>query len=54
MVGNFITDEIHLDLLGSIIPGKITPHEFRSLWEKFNWENKLDVKTNINDPKEFV
>jgi len=54
MVGNFITDEIQLDLLGTIVPGKITPHEFRALWEAFNWENKVDIKTNIKDPKEFV
>lgn len=43
-----------MDLLGLIKPFKITPHEFRDLWEKFNWENKIDIKTFIPDPKEFV
>lgn len=54
MVGNYITDEIQLDLLGSIVPGKVTPHEFRAFWEKFNWENMVEIKTSFTDPKQFV
>ena len=46
--------EIQLDLLGLIRPFKITSHEYRDLWEKYNWENKVDIKTQIKDPIEFV
>lgn len=51
---NYVISEIHLDLLGLIKPHKITSHEYRDLWEKYNWENKIDIKTSIQDPKEFV
>lgn len=53
-VFNFVVAEIQLDLLGLVRPFKITPHEYRDLWEKYNWENKIDIKTSIKDPKEFV
>lgn len=40
--------------MGLIKPAKISEHEFRTLWEKYNWENKIDIKTNIREPVEFV
>jgi len=40
--------------LGLVRPFKITSHEYRDLWEKYNWENKIDIKTQIRDPKDFV
>lgn len=41
-------------MLGLIKPHKISAHEYRDLWEKYNWENKIDIKTAYTNPKDFV
>ncbi|MFO0131229.1 MAG: hypothetical protein ACK52J_01225 [bacterium] len=42
-----ITNEIFIDLIDFIIPETISLNSFRELWQKYEWENKITVHTNI-------
>lgn len=52
--GYMITNEIQIDLIEFIFPGEIKTEEFRTLWSKYEWENKVIVNTHYEDPLEFV
>jgi len=45
--GYMITNEIQIDLVEFIYPEEIKIEEFRQLWSKYEWENKVIVNTPI-------
>merc|ERR1712183_474824 len=54
IVNNIMTSEITLEILDLIYPATISNYEFRNLWQKYNWENRIEVNTPFDDPIEFV
>jgi len=43
--GYLITNEIQIDLVDFIYPQEIQIEEFRQLWSKYEWENKIIVNS---------
>ena len=54
IVMNIMTSEITLEILDLIYPATISNYEFRNLWQKYNWENRIEVNTPFTDPVDFV
>jgi coatomer subunit beta len=42
-----ILKEICIDVMDYIKPMQITESEFRTMWSEFEWENKVNVNTNM-------
>eukprot|EP00771_Trimastix_marina_P001885 gnl/Trimastix_PCT/2994.p1 GENE.gnl/Trimastix_PCT/2994~~gnl/Trimastix_PCT/2994.p1 ORF type:complete len:965 (-),score=370.01 gnl/Trimastix_PCT/2994:274-3168(-) len=48
-------DHIHLDVVYCMGPSIHPSHmEYRMMWQQFEWENKIPVRTPITDPYAFV
>jgi len=52
--GYLITNEIQIDLVDFIYPHEIQIEEFRQLWSKYEWENKIIVNSPHENPADFV
>ncbi|KAI3630420.1 hypothetical protein MIR68_011855 [Amoeboaphelidium protococcarum] len=46
--------DIHVDIMDYIRPAECTNNEFRSMWTEFEWENKININTNITDIHEYL
>ena len=46
--------EIHVDILDYIKPAECTDLEFRSNWTSYEWENKVNITTNLKDLQEYM
>ncbi|KAJ3204123.1 coatomer subunit beta [Dinochytrium kinnereticum] len=44
-----IMNDIHIDIMDYIKPATCTEAQFRSMWNEFEWENKVNVNTNLTD-----
>ncbi|KAJ3331044.1 coatomer subunit beta [Blyttiomyces sp. JEL0837] len=44
-----IMNDIHIDIMDYIKPASCSEAQFRSMWTEFEWENKVNVNTNITD-----
>ncbi|KAH3902118.1 probable Coatomer subunit beta [Saccharomycodes ludwigii] len=42
-----IMSDVHIDIMDYIKPGKIDENKFRVMWNEFEWENKINVKSNL-------
>ncbi|KAI9312816.1 adaptin N terminal region-domain-containing protein [Dichotomocladium elegans] len=42
-----VLNDIHIDIMDYINPAYCTETQFRSMWSEFEWENKVNVNTNI-------
>jgi coatomer subunit beta len=42
-----VLNDIHIDIMDYINPAHCTETQFRSMWTEFEWENKVNVNTNI-------
>ena len=42
-----VLNDIHIDIMDYINPAQCTETQFRSMWTEFEWENKVNVNTNI-------
>mmetsp|Transcript_24653 Transcript_24653/g.61827 ORF Transcript_24653/g.61827 Transcript_24653/m.61827 type:complete len:954 (+) Transcript_24653:242-3103(+) len=49
-----ILNDIHIDIMDYILPATCTSAQFRSMWQEFEWENKVVVNTTISDPKQYL
>jgi coatomer subunit beta len=49
-----VMNEIHVDIMDYIKPSKISEKDFSTMWDEFEWENKINVKTQINSLKEYL
>lgn len=43
-----VLNDIHVDVMDYISPSVVDETQFRSMWTGFEWENKVNVKTNIS------
>jgi len=49
-----ILNDIHIDIMDYISPATCSEIKFRTMWQEFEWENKVAVNTNISDVYEFL
>eukprot|EP01098_Paradermamoeba_levis_P006129 TRINITY_DN2544_c0_g1_i1.p1 TRINITY_DN2544_c0_g1~~TRINITY_DN2544_c0_g1_i1.p1 ORF type:complete len:934 (-),score=297.14 TRINITY_DN2544_c0_g1_i1:23-2824(-) len=49
-----ILNDIHIDIMDYIHPATCSEVAFRSMWQEFEWENKLAVNTSITDVNLFL
>lgn len=42
-----VLNDIHIDIMDYISPAFCTEAQFRAMWTEFEWENKVNVNTNI-------
>jgi len=49
-----ILNDIHIDIMDYIVASQCTEAQFRSMWTEFEWENKVNVNTNIMDLREYL
>ena len=50
-----VLNEVHADVLDYIQPDCVVDESaFKSMWQEFEWENKIVVSTNVASPEEFV
>lgn len=47
-------NEIQIDFINELMPAECSEMDFKKKWAEYEWENKVQVNTNINDLKEFV
>lgn len=49
-----ILNDVHVDIMDYIKPAKCSENKFRSMWEEFEWENKIVIKSNLPSLKEYL
>ena len=49
-----VLNDIHIDIMDYISPSYCTETQFRSMWTEFEWENKVNVNTNITDLSTYL
>ncbi|KAJ4848887.1 hypothetical protein Tsubulata_042586 [Turnera subulata] len=49
-----VLNDIRIDIMDYISPAVCTDAAFRTMWDEFEWENKVAVNTIIQDEKEFL
>ncbi|KAI8612633.1 adaptin N terminal region-domain-containing protein [Chytriomyces sp. MP71] len=49
-----ILNDIHIDIMDYIKPATCSEMQFRAMWTEFEWENKVNVNTNISDLHEYL
>ncbi|PWN44690.1 putative SEC26 [Ceraceosorus guamensis] len=49
-----VLNDIHVDIMDYIHPGTCTESAFRSMWTEFEWENKVNVNTNITNLRAYL
>ncbi|KAJ3020287.1 coatomer subunit beta [Thoreauomyces humboldtii] len=49
-----ILNDIHVDIMDYIKPATCSETQFRMMWSEFEWENKVNVNTNITDIRQYL
>ncbi|KAG0706699.1 armadillo-type protein [Suillus ampliporus] len=49
-----ILNDIHIDIMDYIKPAYCSETQFRSMWTEFEWENRVNVSTNMSDPRDYL
>jgi coatomer subunit beta len=50
-----VLNEIHADVVDYMQAGGQTQEStFKTMWQEFEWENKIAVNTNIREPEAFI
>ncbi|KAJ3254283.1 coatomer subunit beta [Boothiomyces macroporosus] len=49
-----VLNDIHIDIMDYIKPKTCSETKFRSMWEEFEWENKVIVTTYIKDLRQYL
>ncbi|KAF8636776.1 hypothetical protein AX16_010977 [Volvariella volvacea WC 439] len=49
-----ILNDIHIDIMDYIKPAYCNEAQFRSMWTEFEWENRVNVKAAMSDPREYL
>ncbi|MBW0466648.1 hypothetical protein O181_006363 [Austropuccinia psidii MF-1] len=49
-----VLNDIHIDILDYIKPAFCNEAQFRSMWTEFEWENKVNVNTTIDDLRTYL
>ncbi|ODV79995.1 Coatomer, beta subunit [Suhomyces tanzawaensis NRRL Y-17324] len=49
-----ILNDVHVDIMDYIKPATCTESQFRKMWNEFEWENKITIKSQITSLKEYL
>ena len=49
-----IMNDIHIDIMEFIKPAVCNETQFRQMWTEFEWENKVNVNTNMRDIRAYL
>lgn len=49
-----ILNDVHVDIMSYIKPGKCSENKFRTMWDEFEWENKIAIKSNLPSLKDYL
>ena len=49
-----VLNDIHIDIMEYIKPAYCDERAFHSMWTEFEWENKVNVNTKINDLNTYL
>lgn len=49
-----ILNDVHVDIMSYIKPGKCSENRFRTMWDEFEWENKIAIKSNLPSLKDYL
>ncbi|OBZ88781.1 Coatomer subunit beta [Choanephora cucurbitarum] len=49
-----ILNDVHIDIMDYINPAYCNETQFRSMWTEFEWENKVNVNTNVSDLRAYL
>lgn len=49
-----VLNDIHIDIMDYINPADCNETQFRSMWTEFEWENKVNVTTPIQDLRTYL
>ncbi|KAG2067188.1 Coatomer, beta subunit [Suillus decipiens] len=49
-----ILNDIDIDIMDYIKPAYCSETQFRSMWTEFEWENRVNVSTNMTDPRDYL
>lgn len=48
-----ILNDVHVDIMDYIKPAKCSENKFRTMWNEFEWENKIVIKSNLSSLKDY-
>lgn len=51
---NIVLNDVHVDIMDYIKPAYCNEAQFRSMWTEFEWENKVNVNTQISDLRTYL
>lgn len=49
-----ILNDVHVDIMDYIKPAVTVDEKFRSMWNEFEWENKISVKSQLTSLHEYL
>lgn len=49
-----ILNDVHVDIMDYIKPATCTESAFRKMWNEFEWENKITIKSKKTSLKEYL
>lgn len=49
-----ILNDVHIDIMDYIKPATCTENGFRKMWNEFEWENKITIKSDMSSLKEYL
>lgn len=49
-----ILNDVHVDIMDYIKPASCTESAFRTMWNEFEWENKITIKSKKESLKEYL
>lgn len=49
-----ILNDIHVDIMSYIKPGQCSENKFRTMWDEFEWENKIVIKSTLPSLKDYL
>ena len=49
-----ILNDVHVDIMDYIKPATCSESQFRKMWNEFEWENKITIKSPIETLKEYL
>ncbi|CUM64136.1 uncharacterized protein PRCAT00001727001 [Priceomyces carsonii] len=49
-----ILNDVHVDIMDYIKPASCTEAQFRKMWNEFEWENKITIKSQMASLKEYL
>ncbi|TFL03311.1 adaptin N terminal region-domain-containing protein [Pterulicium gracile] len=49
-----VLHDIHVDIMDYIKPSYVNEAQFRSMWTEFEWENRVVVNANMDDPRDYL